>query len=185
MLWAILSKSERQHPTKEHLYGHRPPITKTIQVRRTRHAGHCWRSEHKLISDILLWISSHGRAKPGRPARVYIQQPSADKECSLEYLPKAMNGRDGGKKGSGRFVWAEQHDIYIYIYIYIYMCVCVCVCMCANASVCVFVILSVNGTSRELIGFKYKRIWKKEELIKHIILIICYHRKNLNQWSHR
>ena len=32
MLQAILNK----HPTKQHLYGHLPPITKTIQVRRTR-----------------------------------------------------------------------------------------------------------------------------------------------------
>ena len=38
MLRAILNKSWRQHPTRLHLYGHLPPITKTIQVRRTRHA---------------------------------------------------------------------------------------------------------------------------------------------------
>ena len=31
----ILNKSWRQHPTKHQLYGHRPPITKTIQVRIT------------------------------------------------------------------------------------------------------------------------------------------------------
>ena len=43
MLRAILNKSWRQHPTSHQLYGHLPPITKTIQVRRTRHAGHCWR----------------------------------------------------------------------------------------------------------------------------------------------
>ena len=55
MLRAILNKSWRQHPTKQQLYGHLPPITKTIQVRRTRHAGHCWRSRDKLISDILMW----------------------------------------------------------------------------------------------------------------------------------
>ena len=34
---AILNKSWRQHPTRHQLYGHLPPITKTIQVRRTRH----------------------------------------------------------------------------------------------------------------------------------------------------
>ena len=38
MLRAILNKSWRQHPTRHQLYGHLPPITKTIQVRRTRHA---------------------------------------------------------------------------------------------------------------------------------------------------
>ena len=55
MLRAILNKSWRQHPTRHQLYGHLPPITKTIQVRRTRHAGHCWRSRDELISDVLLW----------------------------------------------------------------------------------------------------------------------------------
>ena len=42
MLRAILNKSWRQHPTRHQLYGHISPITKTIQVRRTRHAGHYW-----------------------------------------------------------------------------------------------------------------------------------------------
>ena len=41
MLRAILNKSWRQHPTRHQLYGHLPSIMKTIQVRRTRHAGHC------------------------------------------------------------------------------------------------------------------------------------------------
>ena len=41
MLRAVLNMSWRQHPTKEQLYGHLPPITKTIQIRRTRHAEHC------------------------------------------------------------------------------------------------------------------------------------------------
>ena len=44
MLGAILNKSWRQHPTRHQLYSHLPPIMKTIQVRRTRHAGHGWRS---------------------------------------------------------------------------------------------------------------------------------------------
>ena len=55
MLRAILNKSWRQHPTRHQLYGHLPPIMKTIQVRRTRHAGHCWRSRDELISNVLLW----------------------------------------------------------------------------------------------------------------------------------
>ena len=73
MLQAILNKSWRQHPTRHQLYGHLPPITKTIQVRRTRHAGHCWRSRDEFISDVLLWTPTYGWAKAGRPARTYIQ----------------------------------------------------------------------------------------------------------------
>ena len=49
MLRAILNKSWRQHPTKQQLYGHLPSITKTIKIRRTRHAGHCWRSRDELM----------------------------------------------------------------------------------------------------------------------------------------
>ena len=71
---AILNKSWRQHPTRYQLYAHLPPITKTIQIRRTRHAGHCWRSRDELISDALQWTPTYGRAKAGRPARTYIQQ---------------------------------------------------------------------------------------------------------------
>ena len=65
ILRAILNKSWRQHPTKQQLYGHLPPIMKTIKVKRTRHVGHCWRSRDKLISDVLLWTPSHGQAKAG------------------------------------------------------------------------------------------------------------------------
>ena len=91
MLRAILNKSWQQHPTKHQLYGHLPPITKTIQVRQTRH---CWRGRYELISDALLWTPTYGRAKAGRPARTYIQQLCEDTRCSPEDLPEAMNDRE-------------------------------------------------------------------------------------------
>ena len=94
MLWAILNKSWRQHPTRHQLYGHLSPITKTIQVRRTRHAGHCWRSRDELISDVPLWTPTYGRAKAGRPAWTYIQQLCEDSGCSPEDMPEAMNDRE-------------------------------------------------------------------------------------------
>ena len=94
MLRAILNKSWLQHPTRHQLYGHLPPITKTIQVRRTRHAGHCWRSRDELIRDELLWTPTHGCAKAGRPARTYIQQLCDYTGCSPEDLPRAMNDRE-------------------------------------------------------------------------------------------
>ena len=71
-----------------------PPITKTIQVRRTRHAGHCWRSKDELISDVLLWTPTHGCASVGRPARTYIQQLCEDTGCNPEDLPEAMSDRE-------------------------------------------------------------------------------------------
>ena len=94
MLLAILNKSWRQHPKRHQLYGHLPPITKTIQVRRARHAGHCWRSRDELIRDVLLWTPAHGRAKAGRPAQTYIQQLCEDTGCCPGDLPRAMNDRE-------------------------------------------------------------------------------------------
>ena len=94
ILRAILNKSWRQQPTKHQLYGHLPPITKTIQVRRTRHAGHCWRCMEELISDVLQWTPTYDRAKAGRLARTYIQQLCEDTGCSPEDLPEVMNNRE-------------------------------------------------------------------------------------------
>ncbi len=93
MLRAILNKSWRQHPTRHQLYRHLPPITKTIQARQTRRAGHCWRSRDKLISDVLLWTPTYGQAKAGQPAQTYIQWLSEDIGCSPEDLPEAMNDK--------------------------------------------------------------------------------------------
>ena len=98
MLWAVLNNTWRQYPTKQRLYSHLPPTTKTIQVRQTRHAGPCWRSRDELMSVILRWTPLHRRAKAGRPARIYIEQLCADTRCSLEDLPGAMDDRDGWRE---------------------------------------------------------------------------------------
>ena len=122
MLWAILNKSWRQHPKKHQLYGHLHPITKIIPVRRTRHAGHCWRSRDELISYVLLWTPTYGRAKTGRSARTYIQQLCEDTGCSPEDLPEAMNDRVKWRERvrdirAGSTTWWWWWYIYIYIYI--------------------------------------------------------------------
>ena len=99
MLRVILNKSWRQHRTKQQIYGHWPPITKTIKIRQSRQARHSWRSRDELISDVLLWTPSNGRAKAGCLAWNYIQQLCADTGCSPEDLPKAMDDRE---------VWRER-----------------------------------------------------------------------------
>ena len=108
MLRAILNKSWRPHPTRHQLYGHFPPITKTIQVRRTRHAGHCWRSKDELVSGVILWTPTYDQAKAGRPARTYIQQLCKDTGCNSEDL-RWMIGRSG-ERWSRISVLATRHD---------------------------------------------------------------------------
>ena len=123
MLRAILKRSWRQHSTRHQLYGHLPPITKTIQARRTRHAGHCWRSKDELKSDVLLWTPTYGQSKAGRPARTYIQQLCEDAGFNPEVLPEAMNDWEKWRErvrhilaGSTTWWW------WWYIYINIYIC---------------------------------------------------------------
>ena len=94
MLRAILNRSWQQHPTRRQLYGHLPPITKTIQARRTRHAGHWWRSKDEIVSDVILCTPAYGQSKAGRPARTFIQQLCDDTGCNPKDLPKAMNDRE-------------------------------------------------------------------------------------------
>ena len=118
MLRAILNKSWQHDPTRHKLYGHLPPITKTIQARRTRQAGHCWRSRDELISDVLLWTPTYGRAKAGWPMRTYIQQPCEDTGCSPEDLPEEMNDKEKWQervRDIRASAWLMMMMIYIYI----------------------------------------------------------------------
>ena len=95
MIRAVLIKSWNQHPTKHQLYGHLPPISQTIQVRRVRHSGHCWRSQDELISDVLLWTPIHWYFSVGRAVKIYFHQLCVDTVSRLENLARAMAERDG------------------------------------------------------------------------------------------
>ena len=142
MLRAILDKSWKQHATQQEIYCHLPPISKTMQIRQTRHMGHCWRSKDELISDLLQWTPLHQRACVGRLWRTYPQQVCTDTGCNLEDRPEAMDEKMNGERESGKYVLAawpndEDHHLrkrwilscyidcllfpHIYIYIYIYM----------------------------------------------------------------
>ena len=112
--WRQLHKNAASNIEQVLLYGHLPLIMKTIQVRRTRHARHCWRNMDVLVSDVLQWIPSRGRAKAGRPARTYIPQLCKDTGCSPSDLPEAMNYREGRREkvrdiradGTTRWWWS-------------------------------------------------------------------------------
>ena len=106
MLRAILNTSLRQHPTRHQLYGHLPPITKTIQVRRTRLAGHCWWSR----DDVLQWIPTYGRAKAGSPARIYMQQLCEEQDVALKTCQRWWTIGISSERGSGISVPVAWHD---------------------------------------------------------------------------
>ena len=109
MLQAILNKSWRQHPTRHQLYGHLPPLTKTIQVRRTRHAGHCWRSRDKLISDVLLWTPYMAEQKQDDQIRTYSSYVRIQ-DVALKTCWRRWTIRRSGEKGSGISLLAARLD---------------------------------------------------------------------------
>ena len=114
MLRVILNKFWRQHPTKQQLYGHRPPIMKTIKTRRTRNVGHCWRSRGEIIRDELLWTPSHGRAKVGRPAQSTYSSSVPIWDVALRTCWKQWTIGRSGERGSGTSVLIARHDDDIY-----------------------------------------------------------------------
>ena len=76
---------------KQQLFDHLPPISQTIQVRRTRFTRHCCRGKNVLISDVLPWTPIHGRANVGGSARTYW----SDTRCRLLDLLGAIDNREG------------------------------------------------------------------------------------------
>ena len=59
--------------------------------------------QDKLISDVLLWTPTCGRANAGQLAQTYIQQLCEDTGCSPEDIMEAMKNRENG--------WERVRDI--------------------------------------------------------------------------
>ena len=110
MLWAILNKSWRQHPTRHQLYGYLPPITKTIQVRWNRHAGHCWRSRDKLISDVLLWTPHMDGQKQDDQHKHTFSSYVSIRDVALKTCQRRWMIGKSGERGSGISVLVARHD---------------------------------------------------------------------------
>ena len=110
MLRAILNRSWRQHPMRHQLYDHLPPITKTIQVRPTRHAGHCWRSKDELISDVLNGPPHMAKQKQDDQLELTYSSYVRIQDVTLKTCQKRwMIGRSG-ERGSGISVLAARLD---------------------------------------------------------------------------
>ena len=123
MLYVILTKSWKQHPTKQQLYGHLTFFIETIQVKWMNHVGHCWRSKDKLISNLLLWNPKHGHTSGRWLEKIYVHQWYANTQLSLEDLLGVKNDReliDKWKRMKGLHAccmtwWWWWWYIYIYI----------------------------------------------------------------------
>ena len=110
MLGAIRNKSWQQHPTRHQLYGHLPSITKTIQVRRTRHAGHSWRSMDELISGLLLWTPHLAGQKQDDQLEHTFSSYVRIQDVALKTYQKRWTIRRSGERGSGISLLAARHD---------------------------------------------------------------------------
>ena len=110
MLRVVLNKSWRQHPTKQKLYVYQPPITKTIQIRRTRQARHCRRSKDELISDVLPWTPSHGRANVCDQLEPMYNSSVLIQDIALKTFRERWTIETNGKRGSGKSVVAARDD---------------------------------------------------------------------------
>ena len=107
MLRAISNKSWQQHPTKHELYGHLPPITKTIQVRQTRHAGHCWRSRYELWSDVPPHMA--GQKQDDQLEHTFSSYVRI-RDVALKTCQRRWTIGRSGERGSGISVLAARHD---------------------------------------------------------------------------
>ncbi|XP_071958788.1 uncharacterized protein [Antedon mediterranea] len=98
MLRAVLNVSWQEHLSNAQLYGNLRKITDVIKERRVRFVGHSFRNKSELISELMLWMPSHGTRRPGRPPKSFIDQLVADSGHTIEELPGAMMNRDGWKE---------------------------------------------------------------------------------------
>ena len=110
MLCAILNKSWRQHPTRHQLYGHLPPIMKTIQIRWTRCAGCCWRSRDELISDVLLWTPHMAVQKQDDQHEHTFSNYVRIRDVVQKTCQRRWTIGKSGERGSGISVLPAWHD---------------------------------------------------------------------------
>ena len=98
MLCAILYKfcEQKQHSTKQQLFGLLPLISQTIQVIAKKTCGaQLVKVRFELISDALLWIPTHGHTHCWPTSKDTHTSALCDDGRNREDLPGAMIDRDG------------------------------------------------------------------------------------------
>ena len=111
---SVIWKSDLTDKIKQQLYDHQPPITKTIQVRRTRHSGHYWRSKDELISDIVLWPFHMDMQKQDDKLEHIYNSSVLRQHIALKTSQEQWTIVTGGERVSGRFLLVARHDDPIY-----------------------------------------------------------------------
>ena len=92
LLMRVQNISWKTHPTKAMIYKNIPPISRLVQARRVLFAGHCYRAEHEIIPNLLLW-KPNSRNKRGRKL-TYPDVISRDVGLNQEDLQSAMLDRE-------------------------------------------------------------------------------------------
>ena len=72
MLRSAFHISWKDEITNQELYGDLPPLSDKIKERRHRFAGHCYRIQKEIVSDLVLWKPLPGYSRLGRPPTTYL-----------------------------------------------------------------------------------------------------------------
>ena len=119
ILRGVLNKFQKQLPTKTAAWRSLTSHLTNIQIRRKRHAEHCWRSKDELIGDDLQWTPIYGHASVDRPAKTYLHQLWAETGWILKDQPGMKDDRDRKRerererereRGGGEFVLSARLD---------------------------------------------------------------------------
>ena len=92
LLMRVQNISWKSHHTKVYIYNNLPPVSSLVQARRVRFAGHCFRADQEVISELLLW-KPFSRSKRGRKL-TYPDVIARDVGLKQEDLRTAMLDRE-------------------------------------------------------------------------------------------
>lgn len=62
-------------------------------------AGHCYRSKEEVISDLILWKTTHGSTEVSKSSKTYTKQSTKDTEYEFEDLYNVMSNMKIGRVG--------------------------------------------------------------------------------------
>ena len=94
MLRKTLSLTWEEKINNIELYRELPSLSSELRQRRLRFAGHCWRREDELCSQLLLWQPTHGKRRLGALSQIFIDLLEDDTGIQKEELQQLMGDRE-------------------------------------------------------------------------------------------